>query len=185
MNFVKFRRYQNPLSNKEQVIVGLLIGLTSMMVVFDVFLDWRDGVPLTHIISEVFITLLTLSIAGYLFFRFAGAKNEAIEIAWNEKLSATEEAIEWKEKTKEIKAGLSAAISSQLKLWHLTEAEEDIALFLIKGLSINEIAKHRATSTQTTRQQASMIYKKSKLFGRAQLSAFFLEDLLCNLELPN
>lgn len=36
----------------------------------------------------------------------------------------------------------------------------------------------RRTSERTVRQQALSVYRKAKLAGRAELSAFFLEDLL-------
>ena len=49
---------------------------------------------------------------------------------------------------------------------------------LLKGFSHKEIARLRNTSEATIRQQAAAIYLKSRLGGRAALSAYFLEDLL-------
>ena len=49
---------------------------------------------------------------------------------------------------------------------------------MLKGLSHKEIADIRATSETTIRQQALAVYRKSDLRSRAELSAFFLEDLL-------
>ena len=40
------------------------------------------------------------------------------------------------------------------------------------------IANLRATSERTVRQRAKDVYRKAGLSGRAELSAFFLEDLL-------
>ena len=59
-----------------------------------------------------------------------------------------------------------------------TSAEREVSLFLLKGLSTKEIAAARRTSDQTVRQQARAIYAKAGLSGRAELAAFFLEDLL-------
>ena len=53
-----------------------------------------------------------------------------------------------------------------------------MALLLLKGLSLKEIAQIRATSERTIRAQALSLYGKAGLSGRAALSAFFLEDLL-------
>jgi len=53
-----------------------------------------------------------------------------------------------------------------------------VALFLIKGISLKEVAELRGTSEKTVRHQASTIYAKAALNNRAELSAFFLEDLL-------
>lgn len=53
-----------------------------------------------------------------------------------------------------------------------------MALLLLKGLSLKEIAAVRATSERTIRAQAAALYTKAGVTGRAALSAFFLEDLL-------
>jgi len=74
--------------------------------------------------------------------------------------------------------GLSHAIDQQLEAWRLTPAEKEVAFLLLKGLSFKEIAPVRGTSERTVRQQALAVYAKSGLAGRAELAAFFLEDLL-------
>jgi DNA-binding CsgD family transcriptional regulator len=43
---------------------------------------------------------------------------------------------------------------------------------------MKEIADARGTAERTARQQALAVYRKAGLGGRAELSAFFLEDLL-------
>ena len=48
---------------------------------------------------------------------------------------------------------------------------------MLKGLSLREIGGLRATTETTIRQQAQGIYRKSNLANRAELSAYFLEDL--------
>jgi DNA-binding NarL/FixJ family response regulator len=76
---------------------------------------------------------------------------------------------------------LGAAIQVQFEAWNLTPAEQEVGLLMLKGFSHKEIARLRAVSEPTIRQQAASIYQKANLGGRAALSAFFLEDLL----LPN
>ena len=60
----------------------------------------------------------------------------------------------------------------------LTPAEREVGLLLLKGLSHKEAADVRNTSETTIRQQALAVYRKAGLRNRADLSAFFLEDLL-------
>ncbi len=74
--------------------------------------------------------------------------------------------------------GLSRAIQAQFDAWGLTHGEADIAVLILKGLSHKEIARLRRSGEATVRQQARSIYRKSGLATRAELSAFFLEDLL-------
>jgi len=49
---------------------------------------------------------------------------------------------------------------------------------LLKGLSHREIADIRGVSERTVRQQSRALYRKAGLSGRADLAAYFLEDLL-------
>ena len=76
-------------------------------------------------------------------------------------------------------------IDAQFNQWSFSRGEKEIALLLIKGLSMKEIAEIRGSNENTVRQQASQIYRKSQLGGRMELSAFFLDDLLAQSNLPN
>ena len=62
--------------------------------------------------------------------------------------------------------------------WGLTPAERDVALFAIKGMSIQEIAALRQTSEGTVKAQTNAIYRKAGVSGRPQLLSLFIEDLL-------
>ena len=84
----------------------------------------------------------------------------------------------WRTESRSLLAGLGTAIDAQFSRWNLTEAEREVALLLLKGLSLKEVSAIRATTERTIRAQAQSIYSKAGLTGRAALSAFFLEDLL-------
>jgi DNA-binding CsgD family transcriptional regulator len=88
----------------------------------------------------------------------------------------------WRSEARGFLDGLGAAIEAQFNRWSLTDAEREVALLLLKGLSHKEIATVRAVSERTVREQARSLYAKSGLTGRAALSAFFLEDLLAPIE---
>jgi DNA-binding CsgD family transcriptional regulator len=88
----------------------------------------------------------------------------------------------WRRETEILAAGLGRAIDAQFQVWKLTDAEREVALLLLKGLSLREIASLRETSERTVRQQSLAVYRKAGLTGRAELSAFFLEDLLAPRE---
>jgi DNA-binding CsgD family transcriptional regulator len=91
----------------------------------------------------------------------------------------------WRDETRALLKGLGEAIDRQFLTWKLTEAERDVGLLILKGLSLKEIAALRVTSERTIRAQARSIYAKAGLSGRAALSAFFLEDLLAPIEHVN
>jgi DNA-binding CsgD family transcriptional regulator len=88
----------------------------------------------------------------------------------------------WRTESRSLLQGLGEAIDQQFSRWNLTEAEREVALLLLKGLSTKEAAAVRASSERTVREQARSIYSKAGLTGRAALSAFFLEDLLAPME---
>jgi len=92
---------------------------------------------------------------------------------------------QWRDETRVLLKGLGEAIDRQFLAWKLTEAERDVGLLILKGLSLKEIAAVRVTSERTIRAQARAIYAKAGLSGRAALSAFFLEDLLAPIEHAN
>ena len=92
---------------------------------------------------------------------------------------------QWRDETRALLKGLGEAIDRQFLTWRLTEAERDVGLLILKGLSLKEIAAVRVTSERTIRTQARSIYAKAGLSGRAALSAFFLEDLLAPIEHVN
>jgi DNA-binding NarL/FixJ family response regulator len=73
---------------------------------------------------------------------------------------------------------LGAAMQRQFAAWGCTGAEQEVGLLLLKGFSHKEIARFRGASEATIRQQATALYQKAGLSGRAALSAYFLEELL-------
>jgi DNA-binding CsgD family transcriptional regulator len=83
----------------------------------------------------------------------------------------------WRAKVRSHLAGLKAGMDKQFQDWGLTEAEREVGLLILKGLSHKEIAALRATTEATVRQQAQAIYRKAGLPGKTAFSAYFLEDL--------
>jgi len=88
------------------------------------------------------------------------------------------------ERTVRLESKLDAAASrfhdvivDQFKDWGFTEAECEIGMLMIKGMSIAEIADLRGRSQATVKAQNSSIYHKSGLANRAQLVSYFVEEL--------
>lgn len=59
--------------------------------------------------------------------------------------------------------------------WRLTRAEQEVAWLLLKGVSLQDIGAARNTSPRTARDQASAVYRKAGVAGRAELSALLLD----------
>jgi DNA-binding CsgD family transcriptional regulator len=88
------------------------------------------------------------------------------------------DAAEWRARAEKLLAGLGAEIDRPFDRWSLTPAEREVALLVLKGLSHKEAAALLGRSERTVRQHAAAVDRKSDLAGRAELAAFFLEDLL-------
>jgi DNA-binding CsgD family transcriptional regulator len=88
----------------------------------------------------------------------------------------------WRQSAQHALHGLGEAIDRQFDTWDLTPAEREVALLLMKGYSHKAIARRTHRSDQTVRQHAAAVYRKAALGGRAELSAFFLEDLMLPAE---
>lgn len=158
-------------------LVGLLAGI-------DIMVDVAAGTTLRHVFIESVVFGLGLAGAIVASRRLRSLLQRAREARKNAaalagRLAATEaEAVRWREETRLLLQGLSAAIDKQLERWGLSNAEKEVALLLLKGLSHKEIAGARAISEATARQQATAVYKKAGVAGRSNLAAFFLEELL-------
>ncbi|MFM9841780.1 MAG: helix-turn-helix transcriptional regulator [Dongiaceae bacterium] len=91
----------------------------------------------------------------------------------------------WRTKVHSHLAGLKTEMNKQFEEWGMTDAERDVGLLILKGLSHKEIATLRKTSDATVRQQAQGIYRKAGLPGKTAFSAYFLEDLLASGDATN
>jgi DNA-binding CsgD family transcriptional regulator len=150
----------------------------------DVASDLAAGTTVAHVLLEGAVALTSL-VGVVLMTRRVRAMSQSARLlrAETEALQADlarsqKDAERWRGEARDLIQGLSAAIDRQLGAWALSPAEKEIALLLLKGLSHKEIAELRNVSEATVRQQSRALYKKAGLGGRADLAAFFLEDLL-------
>ncbi|ATH07099.1 hypothetical protein BIY24_03845 [Halobacteriovorax marinus] len=162
--------------NKDNLIT---IGFLIFLIIFtgaDIFHDINEGIEFSHLLHEALILAFSSLIIIFKLYKSLQS-NRTILTLTNQANQATLEAHHFKNEIQKYKNGLVEAIGQQFKIWGLTDSEADVALLLIKGLSMKEIATTRGTSEATVRQQSSSIYQKSNLDNRNQLTSYFLEDL--------
>ena len=73
--------------------------------------------------------------------------------------------------------GKDSVIHHYRQHWGLTEAECDVAIFVVKGLSNSEIATLRNCTLTTVKSQLGSVYQKTGLRGRYQLIAFVTDEV--------
>ena len=157
------------------VLVGTMLGGG-----IDLFLDapysWRSP----HVLYEMTLIVAALATAALLWSGWWRSRRTLIETR-NVLAERSAERDAWRASADAALAGLGKAISERFAGWGLTPVEREIALLLLKGRSHKQIAYTTGRSERTVRQHAVAVYQKSGLNGRAELAAFFLEDIL----LPN
>lgn len=160
---------------KFSLIVFITIFIISAV---DISHDFKDfGQMNTHIWVEMFMGFLSLIAFSVILLsiRQQGKNLETI----NQDLSLVQRELEASNhKIQKLAEEFSLMVLAQFDEWQLTETEKEVGLLLLKGLSTGEIADIRETKEKTVRQQASNLYRKAKLAGRHELSAYFFEDLL-------
>lgn len=163
--------------------VAVLVAVAAL-VGYDIHTDWDDGATLTHISMELVAVVLAAVSAAWLWWRMESAKRQARALtrdlaeAHADAARLRADVSRFRAESQQHARGLGEAIDRQFERWGLSPAEREVALLLVKGLSHKEAAEVRATSERTVRQQALAVYRKAGLAGRAELAAFFLEDLL-------
>lgn len=160
-----------------------LFGAIILLIGWDLVEDYESGADRLHLATELLVLLLAATGIALLWQRYLVSRRAA-RLLERDLETARGEAERWREESRELLQGLGAAIEQQFERWKLTPAEAGVALLLLKGLSHKEIAGVRGTGERTARQQARAVYLKAGLSGRAELSAFFLEDLLLPRDAP-
>lgn len=161
-------------------VVAVLLVLIFTLGLVDMSLDLGLRNP-AHLVLEVVFLLLCVLSALFLGHGWLRARNKLgrIRAVMAER---EEERDKFRDQSKKLLAGLGEVIDVQLREWNLTVTERETALFLLKGYSHKEIANLTDRSERTVRQHSVAVYRKSGLAGRAELAAFFLEDLLLPME---
>ncbi|EQC46578.1 LuxR C-terminal-related transcriptional regulator [Bacteriovorax sp. Seq25_V] len=165
------------LNFKERISTSIIFIAVIILLFLDIYEDFSEGAPLSHVTKEAAIMLLGLVGIFMLWKSYFSIKLQN-ESQKHDIVKLKNDLQSYKLRTQDLSEGLSGMINQQLIDWNLTESEKDIALLLLKGLSLREIAEIRNSSEKTIKQHASNLYAKANLNGRAELSAFFLEDLL-------
>jgi DNA-binding CsgD family transcriptional regulator len=158
--------------------------LMTFFVGADMAADVADGVSTAHLVIETVAFLMCLACAVGSGLKLRSALRRARELqhalaGLRADLEGTRaDLVRVRAEAKEVLSGLRGAIDGQFQEWGLTSAQSEVALLILKGFSYKEIGELRETTEHTARNQALAIYRKAGVANRAEMAAFFLEDLL-------
>lgn len=157
----------------------LAVALASIIVggTVDLVLDRPRSWLTFHVIFETAMVAGALLMATTLWLAWFRAERSLAEVRASLE-ARREERDEWRESARHALDGLAEAIDAQFRAWHLTAAEREVALLLLKGYSHKQVAQATGRGERTARQHAAAVYQKAGLAGRAELAGYFLEDLI-------
>lgn len=145
-------------------LATVILVLTALFFAYDIVADLLDDDEgRLHVVIEALVFLAVSLVL-------------ARELRRVRQLSAT--VCEQQSRMARLSGELMLVMQQQFKQWQLSPSESEVALLLIKGLSMKEISELRAVKEKTVRQQATSIYAKSGYAGRHELAAHFIEDLM-------
>ena len=149
----------------------VVFGITDLML--DRVTSWLAPHPLFEfaMIVGALALVTALWLGWWRSERAAGTLRESLEAHRAERDA-------WRASAQSALEGLGRAIDAQFGAWRLTPTEREIALLLLKGYGHKQIAAMTGRSERTVRQHGGAIYEKAGLGGRAELAAFFLQDLM-------
>ena len=154
------------------VLLGTIVGGG-----IDLYLDapatWRSP----HVFYEVAL-ILAASVTSVLLWRGWWHSRAALTATQRVLAEHAAEREAWRASADAALEGVGRAIDERFDAWSLTPTEREVALRLLKGRSHKQIAYETGRSERTVRQHAVAVYQKSGLGGRAELAAFFLDDLM-------
>jgi DNA-binding CsgD family transcriptional regulator len=153
-------------------LISIFIGGT-----IDLLLDAPKRWLSFHVVFELTMIAGALVLATSLWLRWWRAERSMVQLRQS-LVTRKAERDAWRESARRALEGLGRAVDEQFATWGLTPAERQVALHLMKGHSHKRIARLTDRSENTVRQHAAAVYEKAGLAGRAELAAFFLEDLM-------
>ena len=161
----------------QRVLLGLFLLIMSLYSMYEVYDELKDLAnkqeTIWHVSAEILIVIISFS--GFAYFLWVIFKQNQRQKDLEDNLIKVRKDLEGSNiRLQDGKKEYQKVIQWQF----ISPSEKEVALLMLKGLSIKEIANSRSTQEKTVRKQASAIYEKSHLGGRHELSAWFFEDLL-------
>jgi len=151
--------------NKTERYASMVVSLIVIsFFAYDIAIDFSEGETNSpHFYIELSLVILMAALVVYQLER-----NLSTQIKLQ---SATK-------KLNSIQGEVATAIDQQLSDWVLSPAEKEVAWFMIKGFSFQEIAGFRSVAEKTIHQQAANVYQKAGVGSRHELISGFLEDFV-------
>ncbi len=158
-----------PKSSQTLVLVLLILVQLACAIFFawDVVSDYLEvtsrHLPSIHLLMEG-ISVFALAIAI------------AIEISTLRRMMRRETYLQ--EVSSQAAKAMHEIVEERFSEWKLTPSEKDVAMLVVKGFSITEIAGIRGNAEGTVKAHLNAIYRKSETNSRAEMLGLFIDPLM-------
>jgi DNA-binding CsgD family transcriptional regulator len=165
-------------------LLGVVLALVVLGGTADLILDRHTSWWSPHVAFELAIIAISLGLAVVLWrgwwraARELGRTSRALAATRRSLAEREAEQDAWRRRAEAEREGFGRAIDAQFAAWGLTPTEREVAFLLLQGHGHKQVAARTGRGERTVRQHAVSVYEKSGLDGRAELAAFFLQDLL-------
>ena len=173
MDITEGSEYEGPL----RALIAVVLAGTILGGALDLYLDAPESWRSAHVVYEIGLIAAAAASSLVLWRGWLRSRRTLVETQ-RTLASHADEREAWRESANAALVGFARAVDERFDAWALTGVEREIALRLLKGHSHKQIAFDTGRSERTVRQHAVSVYQKSGLGGRAELAAFFLDDLL-------
>ena len=155
-------------------VLSIALALIIILKCIDLYVDYSADINKWHLLQELTLIMLASGVFILLVIDMV-TKAKAMAQLRRDIIAARRKHRQVSAQLETAKKDFVSAMKAEFAHWELSLSEEEVCLFILKGLSISEIAALRNTSEKTIRHQASSIYRKSKCQGRYELAAHFFE----------
>lgn len=83
-----------------------------------------------------------------------------------------------------LRGELGRVLDRKFEEWRLTAAEREVAVMILKGATIADIAAARGTAQGTVKAQSTAIFRKIGVTSKAEMMSVFLDEFLENAGPP-
>lgn len=154
----------------KQLAILLFFFFLTLWMGIDIVYDISHSAFNLHAITEILLTVISAS---------AMIWTSVVFIKTTQKLNTSQVALRQANyRLGELTSAFWDTIESQFTEWKLSDAEKEIARFLLQGLTFKEIALQRYTQEKTVRAHATALYSKSGFANRNEFSSYFLSKML-------
>ena len=156
---------------KGRIFASSVLAIAVVFFIYDLAVDalLEGEFGSAHFVIEFIVFVVFVGVVVALVLNVRDIRQLRVRLFWEERRNLS------------LSGALAETIDDQMEEWRLTRSERDVAWLIIKGYRFSEIAELRGVKESTPRLQATSVYAKSGVSGRAEFVAEIIQPLLISI----